>query len=585
MMNMVPAQCGPGAPYSEQQVFEHIRKSQPSETYYCFHSLGIERHERKEYAECDLVILGPRGIFCLEVKGGVVKRSAGVWTIGSGARSYTSLEGPFRQAESARWALLKWLETNRIITRKETLFGWGVALPSIIFEEVDPSWAPDVIYDLRDTEPSFTVYLNRLESYFVQRRTETGRAIPHPLSERRIRDCADALRPDFEAGLSLRGLMIEGHKEVVELSREQFRVLDFTLRDENPRLLCSGGPGTGKTVVAMEASRRLAAAGKKVLHLCFNAQLAAVLDRERREKNGRFRVQTLHGFMGRHIRSAGIALENPSLSDAPCYFEQEYPILFEDACLMLLEEDRLPQYDALVIDEAQDVLNDKTLDCLSLVLTGGIKSGNWAVFFDPDAQANVYGRFEQKSLDNLQRFGAVTVELRENFRNPKKVVSEAYSVTDHPLPVCRRQLNSPVEYIQVIGDKKAAAKLRALLVDLIRDGISPSDIALLSFRRNGDRLFDRFPPDIGKRLLSPAENIGVQDAIIVGTISGFKGLESEVVIVTDIPDQLADTWQRSLFLVALTRTRTKCFVLASDAFLSHRTEMFLTKLAPELDMG
>jgi len=122
-----------------------------------------------------------------------------------------------------------------------------------------------------------------------------------------------------------------------------------------------------------------------------------------------------------------------------------------------------------------------------------------------------------------------------------------------------------------------------LLVDLIRDGITSSDIALLSFRKNGDRLFDRFPPDIGKALLSPAETIGAQDAIFVGTVSGFKGLESEVVIVTDMPDQLTDAWQRSLFLVALTRTRTKCFVLASEEFLSHRTGDFLTKLAPDLD--
>jgi superfamily I DNA/RNA helicase len=187
-------------------------------------------------------------------------------------------------------------------------------------------------------------------------------------------------------------------------------------------------------------------------------------------------------------------------------------------------------------------------------------------------------------LDDLRGFGAVTVELSENFRNPEKVATEAYSVIDHPPPVCRRQLDSPVEYLQVSGDKKAAAKLRALLVELIRDGISPSDIVLLSFRKNKDRLFDRFPPDIGKALLSPAEVVGAKDAISVGSISGFKGLESEVVIVIDVPDQLTDSWQRSLFLVALTRTRTKCFVLVSEEFLSYRTDDFVSKLTPELDI-
>jgi Rad3-related DNA helicase len=59
------------------------------------------------------------------------------------------------------------------------------------------------------------------------------------------------------------------------LTKEQYRVLDL-LRD-NPRIICQGGAGTGKTFIALEFARRQALGGKKVLITAHSKVLTAFI--------------------------------------------------------------------------------------------------------------------------------------------------------------------------------------------------------------------------------------------------------------------------------------------------------------------
>jgi superfamily I DNA/RNA helicase len=54
-------------------------------------------------------------------------------------------------------------------------------------------------------------------------------------------------------------------------------------------------------------------------------------------------------------------------------------------------------------------------------------------------------------------------------------------------------------------------------------------------------------------------------------VSGFKGLENEVVILTDLPSVDAMTpWEKSIFYVGMTRARSKLYALVDKAFLDAR---------------
>jgi hypothetical protein len=571
-VHMIPPVCSPNATYTERQVFNEIREIEVKEDIYCFQSIGLERHSTKEHAECDFVMLTSRGLFCLEVKGGAIKRQDGIWKIGSGGRSYTSTEGPFKQAEGCRWAVMKYLQNRRVLDRKDTLFGWGVVLPSVVFGYQDAEWSQEIVYDVRDLKNPFIEYLSRLTRYFEAKLEEKGNRIPPPISQERLRICADALRSDFDTGLTVLGLVIESQREVPSLSREQFRVLDHVLSHHNPRLICTGGPGTGKTLLGMEAAKRIAEERQKVLYLCYNAELAAHLIATRGD--GQFKIATLHKFMREIIVSAGISPEPPGGTPENDHFLNNYPLLFQEACEILLETDELPQFDAIVVDEAQDILSDSNLDCLSLILDGGM-NGRWAMFLDQGDQANVYSRLDTAAFEALIATGAFIVELKENFRNPPKTAVEAYYYSKSNALECRRNLNSPVKFEGVASDKEAASKLRSLLVELIRDGVRPGDIAILSWRRAGQQLVDRDPPNVGKKLVAPRDARSDGNQILVSTIASFKGLESEIIIVTDVPEILGDDWNTSLFIVALTRTRTKCYAIVPNDFINWRSKKML----------
>src|SRR5262249_28884484 len=162
-----------------------------------------------------------------------------------------------------------------------------------------------------------------------------------------ITEIVDKLRGDFEVVPSMKGLLSDSQRDLIRLSREQFAVLNFALNDRNPRIICEGAAGTGKTLIAMEAARRWSADGKKTLFLCFNDNLQRFLSADAAEVGDRMRISSLHRFLGETIRKAGLsarlAAARASLPETEL-FEKAYPELFESAASALLEEGELPQF-------------------------------------------------------------------------------------------------------------------------------------------------------------------------------------------------------------------------------------------------
>jgi hypothetical protein len=579
MTRMLPATFPEATTSSEAEMFRLIRDAPGSDEFVCFHSLGIARHRRKDYAEADFVVLAPAGLFCIEVKGGEVHRHDGLWQIGWPGKSYVSVEGPFKQAQGARWALIDYL-SDRLgrNMRNHAIVGWGVAFPDIQFDRQDPEWDLEVVFDQRDKCRSFAAYIERLARYFQSRGAETGRAVAPALKPSDRAEIVDALRGNFHVVPSLRGLLLESERELVALSEDQHRVLDLALNDSNPRLICEGGPGTGKSLIAVEAARRLARSGKKVLLLCFNDNLGEHLRLDLAETDPRIRVSTVHSFLGETINRGGFGEELRSARrDGTDHhlFDEAYPRLFETACAALLEESELPQYDVLIVDETQDVLNGPIMSCLDLILNGGFAAGRWLIFHDPGLQSAIYNRADSRVLDRLKSFGAACFQLSENFRNPKAVVTEACVTTQTAVPVCRRSLVSPVDYRIVLNERDQAKKLRALLLELMREGISPEQVTILSPKRARESCAITFPPDVGKpmHVLDGQSGRRPAGAFSVASIAGFKGLENDVIILTDLPPEFISERTRADLYVGMTRARTKLFAMVPQSFLDARTSI------------
>ena len=102
--------------------------------------------------------------------------------------------------------------------------------------------------------------------------------------------------------------------------------------DLDSTLFVEAGAGTGKTLIATEAARRIGALGKKTLFLCFNRLLADQLARAPDIDHGVVSIRSLHRFMRDEIVAAGLEHEmaerQRQAANQNEYFSKSMPELF-----------------------------------------------------------------------------------------------------------------------------------------------------------------------------------------------------------------------------------------------------------------
>lgn len=97
--------------------------------------------------------------------------------------------------------------------------------------------------------------------------------------------------------------------ELVALDRDQLEVLDLV--EHNPRFVVLGGPGTGKTVVAAEVTRRFARAGRRPLLLCWTRALASAL-----RESGIAEAWTVRELAADLLAKAGVSMQSGAPTSA-----------------------------------------------------------------------------------------------------------------------------------------------------------------------------------------------------------------------------------------------------------------------------
>jgi hypothetical protein len=399
--------------------------------------------------------------------------------------------------------------------------------------------------------------------------------VPTHLSRHRIEEIARALRGDFARVPTMRGLVADSQRELASLSLSQYSVLDYSLHSGNPRILCDGAAGTGKTIIAMEAARRLSQEGKRVLLLCYNTQLGRFLSREKYNIDGRVTVSTVHRYMKDVIIKAGFSSTLKLFdTEGPTYFSNDIPILFEKAVESLIDEGIFELFDVIVIDEAQDVLSAPIMNSLGLVLADGFASGSWLIFLDTRVQAKLFNRMDQKVLAGLRQLKPAEFRLSENFRNPKAVITEMCQITKMDEPQCRRNIKSSVDYRPYGSTEEERKKLELILSTLESEGVLRSSITILSVVSKEKSCVIRHSISNGRNIVYlDDDDVDVpSEALTASSISAFKGLENDVIILTDVPSisPLSD-WSLSALYVGMTRARSKLFMLVDEAYIDART--------------
>lgn len=576
MAIMIPSVISPDVKSdAEKKIFRWFKEAPGTDDWIVLHSLGLAYHSTLIHGETDFLVMAPHlGIFALEVKGGLVKRSAdGIWSFINRYGQETRKErGPFDQAWEGIHSIVDFVQ-QRLDTShwnlKGILFGIGVMMPDVQYEAQGIDEHQWQVFDIRDAQKGHDVagWIKRLsagakEDWSAHYKTDAEKKLP---DRNDVEYLKTLLRNEFDSVIPLNLGSSKASGQQIELTKEQYGCLDQL--EDNNRLLIPGGAGTGKTMLAIEAARRFTANGEKVALLCYNRTLGTWLRCALKDAKCKpAYVGTLHSWMSSIIPE--------SISDEADNEQDWFDNILPNKVINKLEQEEA-LFDRIIIDEAQDLIRPIYIRMFHHMLAGGFKRGKWVMLGDFSMQAIYDDEFnEEKLIDLLQEHTSFAIyRLRTNCRNTKEICDDINLVTDSSMKYnTAKVISGPKpDWEKWTEQEEEKNKLVKKLDALTKQGVSPSQITILSpvtYDRSVASQIQQY--DISQ--YSPEK----QQGITFSTVHSFKGLEKQFIILVDI-ESVSD---KRLMYVAMSRARYGLYVLSGEAAMGEYLEIYMRRLYP-----
>jgi superfamily I DNA and RNA helicase len=294
----------------------------------------------------------------------------------------------------------------------------------------------------------------------------------------------------------------------LKLTNEQTGLLDYISEQRSATI--QGVAGTGKTLIAKEAARRFGLEGRKVLFMCFNKFLYAYLKHQYPYENVTY--YNIHSL----ITSLG-----DSVGDISKPKERA-------AALIRIDWDKL-DFDDVIVDEAQDFLNDEIIYFKEL---SELREGHFFAFYDKNQLLTT------EEVPVWIKDSECKLLLTKNCRNTYEIALTAYNVIDVELNQKIVMINGQDTAISFVkGDP--ISKLNILINYLTNDqhGYGYSDITILSMKTEGESILNGINKISGIPIMRERSNSGV----FFTTSKKFKGLENRAIIVIDIDETCFST--------------------------------------------
>lgn len=472
--------------------------------------------------EIDFVILAPEGLLAIEVKGGGVALADGVWRYTDRfGREHKNYEGPFKQARSGMFSLKAELEEklSRLLTG-QLVFGWAVALPDCDFDATSVEWSSVLVLDASRLRRQGELRQIVQSVFDYWRKKESKQKVA---SEDVLKTVLSAMRPNFELVPSLRNDADRLTETMERLTQEQYDRLD--IMEDNPRILCTGGAGTGKTFLAIEVARRRRSRGLSVAFLCSSPVMAA--------------------FVRTRLKDSDVLVMS-----------------YEDALRTK------GQFDVLIADEAQDFLDSDGLGLMDGLVIGGLHEGCWVVFLDPNAQSGLAGRYDPEVLDLMMASGAVKATLSRNCRNTLEVVTQTTLLTAADVGVATAGHGPSVRFGFFDSPETEAEVLVAELERLHEEAIPSGSISIVS-PVGWESSAARRLPSRWSRKMRIMDEISAShwpiNELSFSSITDFKGFENDFVLVVDVESISGSTKAISELYVSMTRARSGLWMALPDS--------------------
>jgi superfamily I DNA and RNA helicase len=307
-----------------------------------------------------------------------------------------------------------------------------------------------------------------------------------------------------------------------------------------------GGAGTGKTMLAMEKAQQLAEDDMRVLFLAYNRNIVSWIDRNLSDE--RITVSTYHSLTGTLQKEAGLHRNRDLDWDT---FTSRAPDLLLEAAEAIRRTAPEKLWDSIIIDEGQDFEDAMWIPVPDLLKDP--ENGILYIFFDDNQR--LYTQISNIPMDTQPFY------LTDNCRNTQRIhtTMTPYAVTDDEI-YCDGPQGRDVEIIPVTDKQSAQKELQSVLHRLVqKENIRPEDIIVLTPLSDRTSMW-KSDLILGNFALTWDMQTEMNMAIRVCTIYSFKGLESAVIILTEL-DKLRSDIASQLLYVGLSRARHHAVVL------------------------
>lgn len=545
---------------SERRVLDALRGL--DDDWHVFHNIKWQalRRNRQGDGETDFALFHPtKGILVIEAKGGEIALADGEFVRLLADGRERKITNPFDQAAACKRQLREFLcgsvDGLDVIPR----VGHAVAFPQGRVEgDLGPQGPREIVIDVDDLA-DITATIERIAAHWNP---------PTRLDADQLASIRNLLLPSVQVRRLLADHVAEASRAIIELTEEQFEILDGL--SGNRQALITGGAGTGKTVLAAERVRRLADLGDdaRVLFVCFNRPLGDALAAEFADRPNVI-AGNFHRLVRNTLAEAQVPFPQPVTAE---WWAHDAVEQFPDAAAKLGFE-----VDAVVIDEGQD-FRSTWWDALRMVMRDPYDG--WFYVF-ADAQQAVYVEDWSPPFDHQ----GATWKLTKNCRNTDEIAVRVASLFGGAIRTLGVSGPKP-EFHVVKGRDALAGRLAARLGELFDEGIDADQIQVLSSSR---RLIDELQAALVERIPrdatddaarghtgqpadgQPGGNGDVAAAmqnqqaskVAMETIQRFKGLEAPVVLVV-LADDLDDD-DLALAYTGFSRATTMLEVFGTSA--------------------
>ncbi len=470
--------------------------------------------QAKEECEVDFLIFdGHKNLICLEVKGGIIKYDG---TYSQWYQNDKPLNtAPDRQASAARAAVIEFLGP----LGRDINIDWALCFPNCCLPQHAgsiPEVPRQLIIDSNDLQ-DFDAAISRIEKYFEQHHGRSG------TSTHNAKELAIKLQRSMQFVTKIGHRIARDSNMIAEATEEQMDVLyDLEL---NNRVLVEGYAGTGKTLIAQEYAKRLEQDGKRVLLLFFNRMIANHV-RYSFDRESTIECQTFHQFARQTIEKVDPTWWDNQDRKLSNFWDEVIPLQLME----VLSNPNLSEYkfDAIIVDEGQDFKSDwfETLD--ELLVTPESK---FIVFFD--SNQDLFNRWKEVPWATT----ATRKLLTRNCRNTRKIVSYLQEKLPSKMrPFDKSPEGSTVAERSYTSADEACALLKADIEKLLSEDVNPGQIVILSNAETWSKSDFSGLTSVRRHKLEWARKINPRSrSIHISTINQFKGMEADVILLTDIP--------------------------------------------------